>query len=478
MKDDSLNKLSLKNGRLAKILNHKVVKAGSWYTFTNFFTKGLAFLTLPIFTRLLSTADYGIANLYATYVSIFSIVLPLALFDSVTRAKFDFKEDYNNYLSSVLFLSIISFAAFSSLILLFQDFFSNILGLESILIYFLLIHSFATYVNIFVFAKFKVEYNYKKISILQIITSIGGETLAIILITQVFTDKRYYGKIIGNALPMIVLGFILMFYVFIKGKKLINKEYWKYALTVCIPLIFHELAGIINAQFDRVLINTYIGASETGIYSFAYNIGMIIIVLNRSFNEAWIPWFYEKNQNLEYENIRKRAENYRDVFSLAYIAILFLSPEIIKVMSEKSYWEGLSIVPFIFMGYYFNFMYVFEINIELYEKKTRLIATGTILSAAINVVLNIIYIPKYGYMAAAITTMISYFFLFVFHYIITHYILKIKLFELKFHMVSLIYVCVSTAAFLVLQNYLVLRLAVLALTLIFLYIKYKKRQID
>lgn len=219
MKTGILDKLNLKNSRFTKILNNRVVKAGSWYTVTNFFTKGIAFLTLPIFTRLLSTSDYGIANLYATYVSIFAIVLPLDLYASVTRAKFDFKEDYNNYLSSVLFLSIISFAAFSSVILIFRDFFSNILGLESILIYFLLIHSFASYVHNFVFAKFRVEYNYKKISILQIITSIGGVVLAIILITQVFTNKRYYGQIIGKALPMIVLGFILMFYVFIKGKK-------------------------------------------------------------------------------------------------------------------------------------------------------------------------------------------------------------------------------------------------------------------
>lgn len=466
--------MNIKNSSFTKILNNKVVKAGSWYTVTNFFTKGIVFLTLPIFTRLLSTSDYGIANLYATYVSIFAIVLPLDLYASVTRAKFDFNEDYNNYLSSVLFLSIISFAAFSSVILIFRNFFSNILGLESILLSFLLIHSFASYVHNFVFAKFRVEYNYKKISILQIITSIGGVILAIILITQIFTNKRYYGQIIGKALPTIVLGFILMFYVFIKGKKKINIEYWKYALALSVPIIFHNLAGIINAQFDRILINTYIGSSETGIYSFAYNIGMIITVLNGSFNQAWVPWFYEKNQNLEYENIRRRAKNYRDVFSLIYIAILFLSPEIIKVMSEKSYWEGLSIVPFIFMGYYLNFMYVFEVNVEFYEKKTRLIATGTILSMAINVVLNIIYIPKYGYVAAAITTVISYFFLFVFHYIITHYILRIKLFELKFHLISLLYVGLSTIAFIILQDYLILRIGILILVGIYLYQKYKK----
>ena len=471
MKDESLNKLNLKNNRFAKILNHKVVKAGSWYTFTNFFTKGISFLTLPIFTRLLSAADYGIANLYATYVSVFTIIFPLGLYASVTRAKFDFKEDYNSFLSSVLFLSIISFIIFSTVILFFRDFFSNILGLEKILIIFLLIHSFAVYVQNFVFAKFRAEYNYKKISIIQVVNAIVGVGLAIILITQVFSEKRYYGQIIGKAVPVIFFGFILMFYVFIKGKKFINKIYWKYALTISIPVIFHNLAGIVNAQFDRILINTYIGASETGIYSFAYNVGMIIEVLWTSTNQAWVPWFYEKMEASNYSQIRKRARNLRDFYTLAYIAILFLSPEIIKVMSDKAYWEGLSVVPFIFMAYYFNLMYSFEVNVEFYEKKTHMISIGTILAAALNVILNIIFIPRYGYVAAAITTVISNFALFLFHFFITNNLLKIKIFGMKFHMVSLVYVLLSTIVFVLLQDYLILRLGILVLIGFYLYRK-------
>ena len=141
MKDDSLNKLSLKNGRLAKILNHKVVKAGSWYTFTNFYD-GYFFLTLPIFTRLLSTADYGIANLYSSYLSIITIVFSLDLVGSVTMAKFDFKEDYDQFLSSTLFLAIISFTFFSAILLFFQNSFSKILDLDNTNIYLPIIHSF------------------------------------------------------------------------------------------------------------------------------------------------------------------------------------------------------------------------------------------------------------------------------------------------------------------------------------------------
>lgn len=459
---------------IKNILNNKVVKAGSWYTVTNFFTKGLAFLTLPIFTRLLSTADYGTVNLYQSYLNIFVIIFSLDLMASVQRAKFDFKEEYDQFISSVLFLGIISFAGFSIFLLIFQDYFSKLLELDKILLYLIIIHSFFMFVQNFVFAKFRVEYNYKRISIIQIINSSGSILLSIFLITQIFNENRYFGKILGSSIPVVVFGLVLLIYTFSKGKKLINKEFWKYALIISLPLIFHNLSGIINAQFDRILINKYIGASETGIYSFAYNVGMIITVLWSSMNQAWVPWFYEKMEKEDYTTIIKRAKNFRDFFTLVYILILFLSPEIIKIMADESYWEGLFIVPFIFMAYYFNLMYSFEANIEFYTKKTHMIATGTIFAAAINVILNIIFIPKYGYTAAAITTVISNFSLFVFHYLITNYILKIKIFGLKFHIISLIYVSLSTITFIVLQNFLILRIVIISLGIIFIYFKYKK----
>jgi O-antigen/teichoic acid export membrane protein len=459
---------------IKNIFNNKVVKAGSWYTITNFFTKGLAFLTLPIFTRLLSTSDYGIVNIYNSYSSIITVIFSLDLVSSVQRGKFDFKENYNQFISSVLFLGMISFTGFSIIMLIFQDYFSKLLELDKILIYLLLVHSFFMFVETFVFAKFRVEYNYKKISIIQIIIAIASVLLGIILITRVFTEKSYYGQIIGKAIPVIFFGIILLVYTFLKGKKLVSKEYWKYALIISIPLIFHNLSGIVNAQFDRILINKYIGASETGIYSFAYNVGMIITVLWTSTNQAWVPWFFEKMGKEDHINIRKRAKNFRDFFTLVYILILFLSPEIIKIMADEAYWEGLYIIPFIFMAYYFNLMYSFEANIEFFTKKTHMIATGTILAAAVNVMLNIIFIPKYGYPAAAITTVISNFSLFMFHYLITNYILKIKIFGFKFHMISLIYVSLSTIVFIIFQKYLLLRIGIIVLGILFLYFKYRK----
>ena len=458
---------------IRRLLDNKVIKAGTWYTLTNFFTTGISFLTLPIFTRLLSTADYGVTSVYSSYASIFVVIFSLNVTAAVQRGKFDFKEKYNQYVSSTLFLGTLSFVIFSSVIIIFRQFFSSLLDLESSLICILLIQSFFTFVQNSVFAKFRVEYNYKKVSFVQIMNSLVGVFLSIVLITVLFNNRRYLGRILGGAIPTVVSGFFLLIYIFTQGKRIINKQYWKYALMISVPLMLHDIAGIINSQFDRIFINKYIGTSEAGIYSFAYNIGLIINILWTSTNQAWVPWFFEKMDASDYVAIQKRARNFRDLFTVAYVVILFLSPEIIRIMADKRYWIGLSIVPYIFMAYYLNLMYSFEVNVEFYAKKTHLIPIGTILSAVVNVILNIIFIPRYGYVAAAITTVISNFFLFFFHFLITNYLIKTKIFGMKFHFVSLVYVIASTAAFILLQNYSLARVGILILGAIYLYRKYK-----
>lgn len=102
------------------------------------------------------------------------------------------------------------------------------------------------------------------------------------------------------------------------------------------------------------------------------------------------------------------SEKYRDIFTLVYAAVLFISTEIIRIMANESYCDGLTIIPFIFMEYYFNFMFTFETNTDYHYKKTKYISIGTTIAAIVNVILNLIFIPIYGYFAAAIPTVVSF----------------------------------------------------------------------
>jgi len=459
---------------LKKLFGNKVVKAGSWYTVTNFFTKGIAFLTLPIFTRLLSTEDYGIVSLFTSWVGIFSIIISLDLMGSVGRGKTEFKERYDEFASSILFLSLIIFSIFLTFFILFSDFFSNLVGLEKPLFYLMIFGSYFTFVLNFTLSKFRFEYKYKVTSIITILKALVAVGLSIYLILYVFDQNEYYGRIVGQMSPLFIVGVIFLFYILFKGKKLVDFKYWKFALVLSIPLIPHNISHIINSQFDRIVIDRYVGSAETGIYSFAYNLSMIVTVLLSSINTAWVPWFFEKMEKMDYSNIKNKGKMFRDIFTIGFGLMLLLSPEIVKIMADESYWEGLVILPIVFLGIYFQFLYTFEVNVEFFLKKTSLISLGTMLSAGINVGLNFWLVPKYGYMAAAYTTLISYMFLFIFHYIFTSKVIKMKIFGLKFHSFAIISSFSITIFFIIFQNYLFIRI-IGVIGLLFLLYRMLKR---
>lgn len=440
-------------------LNNKVIKAGSWYTVTEFFLKGIMFLTIPIFTRLLTPSDYGVVSLYETWVGIFTILIGLNLNTSITRAKYEFKNDYEKFIASTMLLSIFVLVSYMIVFMIFGNSLIELTGLSKGIFYFMIIQAYFTFIRTSLIAKLRVEYNYKKISIISIFINIFGVILSIILIKFLFEEQAYIGKIIGNGVLIIISGLVFLIYLLKNGgKELINKKYWKYALLLSLPLMLHSLSGLINAQFDRIIINQYIGDTATGLYSFAYNVGMIINVLTHALDQAWTPWSYEMMEEGKLKAIKERGNTYRNIYTVAYAVLLFISPEIIRVMAGAIYWDALAIIPYIFVGYYFSYMYTLEVKTEFFYKKTHLIAIGTVLSALINITLNLLFVPKYGYVAAAITTSISYFFMFIFHYLITSRIIKVSIYGHKFHLKSIFYMVGITTFYMLFEGILLIRL--------------------
>ncbi|WP_180958520.1 lipopolysaccharide biosynthesis protein [Planococcus sp. Urea-3u-39] len=460
--------------KFKKVKLNKVVEAGGWYTLSNFFVRGMEFLTIPVFTRLLTTEEYGIVSLYYTWVALFTIILSLNLVVNVGRGKYDFKDDYDNFLASLTFLSFLLFLFYLIIFIIFNGFFLEITNLTKLLFFLMVFQAYFSFIRQFTLLKLKFDYKYKTASVINILFSLLGLFLSIFFIINFFEENKYLGQILGSWIVIILLGVFCAVYLLLKRGKLFSWRYWKYGLSLSIPLILHNLSNIANAQFDRIAINKYIGDAETGIYSFAYNIGMIVSVLMISLNEAWVPWMYEKLNNNQFSILLERAKIYRNIFSLLFTLILFISPELIKIMASEEYWAGLYIIPWIFMAYYFQFMYIFEVNVEFFYKKTGLISLGTISSALINIILNIIFVPQYGFIAAAITTVISFFLLFLFHYIITNKIIKVNVFGAKFHFISIIQGSLIIIVFFLIENLVIIRY-LLIFSLIFIgFIYFKK----
>lgn len=460
-------------------MKSKVIKAGIGYTIGNVAIKGISFITLPIFTRLLTTEQFGLFNTYISYESILCIFVGLCLNISIKTAKYDFKEEYNKYLSSILLLEIFSYVGATVLLNIAYNAISQWFGFGRIILNILILHSFGTALISFYNQKISLDYEYKKFLKLSAFNSIFNIILSIILILTVVEQQRYLGRIIGTAIPIIVIGIYIIIHFFRQEKPKINKMYWKYGLALSLPLIPHGVSQVVLASFDRIMIKNMVSDSAAGIYSFSYNIGMLMQVLYNSIETAWVPRLYEKMNVKDYKFISEKSKIYLLVFSIITSLLLFITPEIIMLMGNKGYWEAKDCVFPIILSCYFYFLYCFFANIEYYYKKTKYIPIGTTIAAILNVILNYICIRKFGYIAAAYTTLVTYIVYTTFHYAIYRIICKEKIYSEKSFLLNIIIVSIITIVTKMLSDRILIRYTILLVLLgiILLFIKKKKNEI-
>lgn len=421
-----------------------LVGAAMLYTIGTFLLKGINFITMPIFTNLLTTKDFGIIAIYTTWSGVFTIFIGLGINGTIGSAKANLSEnEYREYLSSNMFLATISFIVILLMTILLNDLVSSLLGLSKFLCIVLVINSFFTFVINFVSSVYAFDKEPKKHLKLSIITTVLNIILSIMLVLSMSSNK-YLGRIYGGVVVSILIGFILYLNIFFEGKKLISKKYWLYCLPMAIPIIFHNLSHLVLNQADIVMLQRYLDEGEVGIYSYSYNIGVMLNVIHMSINSAWVAYYFDSLKAKLNEEVEKRAKIYIAIFSVMTVLFILGGGEIIRILSPKTFWSGIDILPLIILGYYFVFLYTFGVNYEFYNKKTAFIASGTIVAAIINIGINLILIPKIGMMAAAISTLIAYFILFIMHEIIVRIILKHRDFSFKYYIYSIIFVLIFT----------------------------------
>lgn len=391
-------------------MSRSIIKNTSLYVLGNLFNKAIAFITIPIFTRILSAEEFGIVNTYVSWVSLIAVIIGLSLGNSIRNAFVDKRKELGEYISSIFILSSINFI----IICIIYYFLSKKINIEPMIVWFCLIESFFNFIINSIIIKYMMEEKAIKRTIMLIAPNLIGAILSIILI-QLMVDEKYYGRIIATCISTCIFGLFILLYYVIKYKVFFNNDYWKYGLAISIPLIFHGLSCNILGTSDRTIIIYYCGANETGIYSFIYNLGMLASVAVASAEGVWIPRFTKAMIEKKYAKINKEAKYYIFILLGIFCSILLIAPELITYLGGEVYLSGRNMIYPIIISSFIIFLYGIYVNIEFYYKDTKMIAISTCISAIINLILNIIFVPKFGAIAAAYTTLFSYVFSFILH---------------------------------------------------------------
>ncbi len=391
---------------------NKAIKSGIWYTVSNFIVRAIGFITTPIFTRLLTKSEFGEFSNFITWTSIILIVTSLNLESSLIRARYDFEDSLNDYVFSMMILSALSTAVWFVVFLLSGSFFCDAFSMsreevDAMFLYLL----FVPFVNLFQAAE-RYKFKYKMTVLTSMAISVGSSLLSVVLVIAM--PERLRGRIIGYILPTAIIGLIILFYYSIQHSR-VHFIYWKYALPFALPFIPHLLAMLLLGGMDKVMINKMCGAEDLALYSLAYSVGSLITILVNSINNAYSPWLGEKLSNEDYKKIKRVSFPYAFTFSLVGSAAVLVTPEVLLIMGGHSYLDAMYVMPPVAAGCIMQFLYCMYVNVEQYEKKTIGMAIASVIAAALNYVLNYIFILKFGYIAAAYTTYIGYLSLLLMH---------------------------------------------------------------
>lgn len=391
----------------------KLLKSLSIYTFSSFFSAGLSFLLLPVFTHYLSKEDYGIIGLITTSVALLVPFIGLSSHGTIQAEYYRLSRDkLANYISTTLWNSFIVFALFLLIAFLVSNLISATIGLPQDwiwLIPFMALFSIPIAILLVLLQSENKPILYGIFSITQAIVGIGIGLFFVIVL-----DYHWKGRMLGIVLTGLL--FFIISIIILYRKKLFNfsynLSYSKSAILFGLPLIPHAVGGFIIESSDRYFIASMLDLSELGIYNLGYQIGGLIGMLDAAFVQAFIPFFYENvEKNTKESNIKVVRISYLYLIGLlaSVIGLYIFAPFLFTIFIDKKFLAGERFVFMIALGYFFVGVYKMFAGYIFYFKKTKYLAYLALINVVLNLILNYFLIKHYGAMGAAYATTISYF---------------------------------------------------------------------
>lgn len=383
-------------------------KATSVLMITTFIQKGFAFLTVPIFSRLLTPDELGTVSLFFSWYEIMAIICTLCLERGVyNNGMMDFKEDRDVFTFSMFALSSISCVVVATISILFVKNFYNFYTLPISLVIFMFVLILLEEAYLLWLVRQRFEYKYRVPAIITISLAILGIVFAVLSIFF-SNNNKIYSRIFGERLIYGLIFVLIAIYISVKAHGKVKVSYWKYALKFNLPLIPHYLSLFILNHMDRIMISNIVGNAAVGVYTVSYTVSSVLRVFWTAINASLVPWTYEKCEKKKFKDININTMLILILYLFICVLFMLFAPEIMTLMAKSEYIEGTYIIPPIMAGVFFSSLYYIFANVVYYYKKPKYVMLASGIAAIVNLILNFIFINFFGYFAAAYTTLISY----------------------------------------------------------------------
>ena len=326
-------------------------------------------------------------SLVVSTIAVFAVVM---IFNQSLAEFVNLRLDYFNYLIGVLVLDTLVVAPFAYLRATGRPIKFTFIKLSNIIIYVLLNFFF-----LWAIPKFNIEFSgYDK------------------------TDLVKYIFIANLAASAVTI--ILLLPYFLKAKWVFDKAIFKQMLNYALPIMIAGLAYVINENFDKWLIPDVLGKDINGAYAGCYKLAVFMTIFIQAFRLGAEPFFFNHAKEKNAKNTYALIMKYFVICGALMLLFIVGFIDIFKalIVRDETYWKAIEIVPIVllanlFLGIYFNLAIWYKLT-----DKTRFGMYFSILGAVITIALNIMLLPKYGFVAAAWTTLIAYAIMMIISYVL------------------------------------------------------------
>ena len=416
---------------------NKQIKVVFWFSIVGFLQRGISLITTPIFTRVLSTDEYLLFSVFNAWYPILVIITTLALNMGVINNAFIKKGNTKEkVVSSFQSLSMVIAVAFFIFAVIFRNHLSQIMNLPIIIVIFIFLGCifYSPYHDWVAYKRY--QFDYVRPVIAAVAISVLTPLVSLIAIYCTDTMKGE-ARVISYVLVNTIFPGLFFYIVnYKKDKTFCDKSLWIYALSFNVPLIAHYMSETLLNQTDRIMINMFCGKSEAGIYSVAFSAASIFTIFTTALNASFVPWTYQKLKVKDYKAIGRVGYLVLLILVGALSVMIIFAPEIIRILAGEKYSGAVYLIPTLGASVYFNYMYQLYSRIELYYEKKAYTVTATITAAVLNIVLNVWWIPKFGYLAAGYSTLIAHIVFCVMHYfffskVSKEYMNSVKVYDIR-----------------------------------------------
>jgi O-antigen/teichoic acid export membrane protein len=403
-----------------------------WYGASSIAARFLNYLLTPYLTYALSGPAYGEMSLVYALIPFLNIIFTYGLETAYFRYSRNKEQEADVYNTSMVSL-VTSTVVLTAVLLLFRNQLATLIGVEQHPEYL----TWSAYIialdalTALAFAKLRYEGRPRKFALVRIagiIINIAFTFFFLSICPKI--QKEDPNSFIGSFYnPNIGVGYVIIanliqsFFTllllskeFFSFKWKFNTKLWKEIILYSSPLILAGFAGMINETFDRIMLKWWTSAPtetaakiEVGTYSACYKLSILITLAIQAFRMAAEPFFFSVANGQQPQRIYARVMK----FFVITICFMFLAVALFLdvwkyFIQNKTFWDGLKVVPILllanmFLGIYYNLSVWYKLS-----NKTSAGAWITIIGALITLIINYLFIPKFGYMACAWATFFCY----------------------------------------------------------------------